>query len=626
VSGTIANGALAVTATGSAQEQFEVVNKFLTDAPSIRISTCELILRNGERMALQADPGNHALVRLPPRKGNPVGERSAGWGFRARYTNSDHHATVMCLEELRDDSNYARVTVTIAAGQTDLDVAKVVMIDAQMPGANVAGTVPGSPVSTDSEFLGVEYPTSHSLVDAGHVTCWVARKLPIRADQTVTYQAVVGVAPPGQLRRACLRYIERERAHPYRPFLHYNCWYDLGWDDKYTQAQCLDRIDRFGQELAVKRHVKLSSFLFDDGWDDTNSTWDFDKGMPNGFVPLTREAAKFDAAPGAWLSPWGGYADRRNERLAAAKKNGYEVDSQGLALSGPRYYERFRKVCLDLEKQGINQFKFDGTGSPDKQYPGSRFDSDFDAAIALIHDLRDAEPDLFVNLTTGTWPSPFWTLYADSIWRGGYDHTFAGVGTWRQKWITYRDGDTYHGVVLRGPLYPLNSLMLHGIIYATNAEHLGDDPGDDFQDDVQAYFATGTQLQELYVTPSLLTQKNWDDLATAAKWSAAHAPVLKDVHWIGGDPLKLQVYGHAAWAAGKGIVELRNPSDQPQTFQLDIGSALELPSSGPQTYRAVPAPFATRVRAEIPGRLTAGQPVTITLRPFQVATWELGVG
>ena len=119
-----------------------------------------------------------------------------------------------------------------------------------------------------------------------------------------------------------------------------------------------------------------------------------------------------------------------------------------------------------IRRYGVNQFKFDGTGNAASAFPGSVFDSDFDAAIALIDELRAEKPDLFVNLTTGTYPSPFWLRYADSIWRGGDDHEFAGVGSMRQQWITYRDADTYAGVVKSGPLYPLNSLMLHGMIYA----------------------------------------------------------------------------------------------------------------------------------------------------------------
>src|SRR6202034_4585315 len=92
------------------------------------------------------------------------------------------------------------------------------------------------------------------------------RILPLRAGQTVTYSSVVGVAAPGQMRRDFLAYIERERAHPYRTFLHYNSWYDLGYFTPYDQASALDRVNVFRSELTQKSGVKLDSFLFDDGW------------------------------------------------------------------------------------------------------------------------------------------------------------------------------------------------------------------------------------------------------------------------------------------------------------------------------------------------------------------------
>ena len=153
----------------------------------------------------------------------------------------------------------------------------------------------------------------------------------------------------------------------------------------------------------------------------------------------------------------------KRERIAFGKAAGYEIVAGGYALSGPKYYAAFRDVCMDMiHKYGVNQFKFDGTGNVDSVFPGSRFDSDFAAAIHLIGELRAAKPDIFINLTTGTWPSPFWLMYADSIWRGGDDDSTAGVGTYRERWITYRDAETYENVVQSGPLYPLNSLMLHG--------------------------------------------------------------------------------------------------------------------------------------------------------------------
>ena len=106
-----------------------------------------------------------------------------------------------------------------------------------------------------------------------------------------------------------------------------------------------------------------------------------------------------------------------------------------------------------VTEDGVNQFKFDGTGNADHVVAGSAFTNDFDAAIHLIGDLRQLKPDIFINLTTGTWPSPFWLFYADSIWRGGEDTGFAGAGSDREQWITYRDGETYANIVEGGRLY-----------------------------------------------------------------------------------------------------------------------------------------------------------------------------
>ncbi len=273
-----------------------------------------------------------------------------------------------------------------------------------------------------------------------------------------------------------------------------------------------------------------------------------------------------------------------------------------------------------VTKYGVNQFKFDGTGNADRVVKGSQFSSDFDAAIHLIGDLRRLKPDLFINLTTGTYPSPFWLMYADSIWRGGEDTDFAGVGTDRERWITYRDADTYEEVVKAGRLYPLNSLMLHGIVYAQQAPHLSTDPGGDFVNEVHSYFGSGTQLQEMYITPSLLTAADWDTLAEAAKWSRANASVLVDTHWVGGDPRWLEVYGWAAWSPAKAILTLRNPSDHSQDFSVDIASAFEIPPGAPQSYSARSPWAADASQAAI--ELRAGEAHNFYLAPFQVLTLE----
>jgi len=547
-------------------------------------------------------------------------DHSSGKRVVVRLADPNSKLNITWSAILRDGDNYVRQEITLASA-ADAPIRELRLFDFKLPSAHVVGTVKGSPVTAGNLFLGLEDPLSQCAVESEQVRCAVWRELPLKAEHSVTYSSVIGLSPAGQMRRAFLNYIERERAHPYRPFLHYNSWYDIGYGNRYDQAAALDAIRAFGEELTVKRGVKLDSFLFDDGWDDPRSLWSFDTGFHDGFAPLKATAAKYGAAPGIWLSPWGGYDEAKEQRLKYGRKQGFEMNEGGFALSGPKYFARFEEVTLNfIREYGINQFKIDGTGNVNRVFPGSEFDSDFQAAIHLIQEWRALKPDIFVNLTTGTYPSAFWLQYADSIWRGGEDHSFAGVGPWREKWITYRDADTHARIVKGGPLFPLNSLMLHGIIYAREAEHLADDPQHVFLHEVHDYFGTGTQLQEMYITHSLLSGADWDTLAEGAKWSRENAATLVDTHWIGGDPGKLEVYGWASWSPEKGILTLRNPSDRAQSFSVDVGGAFELGEGMPRKYSAH-SPWKADKNAEAIA-LEAGHAHVFVLQPFEVLTLE----
>lgn len=577
-------------------------------------------IQKPENLQVDAAPQMHALKPQPD--ASRYSDRLPGEEFDLSLANSDGSLHLKWAVVLRDGSNYIRQFLTITAGAQDVAVTRVELIDLQLPAAHVVGSVQGSPIVDGDVFLGFEHPLSDSKVQNGRATAVIERELPLKAGQSVTYSSVIGVTETGQLRRDFLRYIERERAHPYRTFLHYNSWYDLGYFTPYDQEGAVDRINAFGRELHDKRGVTLDSFMYDDGWDNHASLWSFNKGFPNGFTPVRDAASKYGAAPGIWMSPWGGYDGPKKERIQYGKEQGYEIVDDGFALSGPKYYARFEEVCLDMiRKYGVNQFKFDGTGNADSVFRGSAFDSDFAAAIHLIGRLREEKPDIYINLTTGTYPSPFWLLYADSIWRGGEDDDFAGVGNYVERWITYRDADTYQRIVRGGPLFPLNSLMLHGLIYAQHHRHLNQDPGNDFVNEIHAYFGNGTQLQEMYITPSLLSTQNWDDLAEAAKWSRTNAEVLKDTHWIGGDPIWLEAYGWASWTPKKGILVLRNPSDHPQSIRIDVQDAFELPAGASQSY-AAKSPWKADAGKEAI-TLKAHSPHEFQLAPFEVLTLDV---
>src|SRR5213078_215285 len=130
--------------------------------------------------------------------------------------------------------------------------------------------------------------------------------------------------------------------------------------------------------------------------------------------PVRTAAAKLPAGIGVWVSPFGGYQEPKRQRLAYASQFGFETNASGFSLAGPKYYQRFHDICLEMvQKYGVNQFKFDGLAAGAKASE-SGLTRDGDAMLRLVADLRAAKPDIYINQTTGTWPSPFWLLYVDS--------------------------------------------------------------------------------------------------------------------------------------------------------------------------------------------------------------------
>jgi hypothetical protein len=64
---------------------------------------------------------------------------------------------------------------------------------------------------------------------------------------------------------------------------------------------------------------------------------------------------------------------------------------------------------------------------------------------------------------------------------------------------------------------------------------------------------------------------------------------------------------------------LRNPSDKPATYSLDLASAFELPAAAATRYTAK-SPWPDNTAPAL--TLTGAVPTTITLKPFEVLTLE----
>ena len=585
---------------------FALVNIRAEGQFTIQSPAGEILVNKKATASLACDLTSEAFTLSSPVKELTI---KGGKAITATLKHSPSGMRVSWSAELRDGSNYISQSYTLASTK-ELTLYGLQFIQGSVSGSRQIGMVPGSPVASDSMFFGVEMPFTANYFDGDSFRSGFPCNLPIKKDTKYDFKTVMGVYPKGQLRRAFSYYLERERATPYHQLLHYNCWYDFApTREAFTQV-----IKDYYRELTVKRGVVLDSFVMDDGWDDYGAgLWEYNrKKFPNGFDEVSAEAIKSKSNLGVWISPLGGYGGA-NERTAHAKKMGL-IEST-LDLSQPAYYKWFYEKCLAFMKDHqVNYYKWDKAGRGVSPH--------FMALIQCGRELKKYDPKLFINVTVGTWPSPFWLNHIDCTWRTGTgDVAWMGVGGKREQWLTFRDWGCYSKFVQKAPLYPLNSVMHHGLVVGRHyqaGEMARAGAGVNMKNAARSYFGTGANLLELYLTPEMMTDKAWDEVAEAAKWAKKNEKILVDTHWVGGDPLKLGVYGWASWSPEKSLITLRNSSDKPSELTINLTDVLEVPEGQAVKFKAKNAYKDQTFKEDV----LSGE-YTFKLQPFEVLCLEL---
>lgn len=519
------------------------------------------------------------------------------------------------------------------------------------------GKVPGSPVALSENVLcGIEQPAfkltalPEDKTFALELDCDVA----LKETDKYAFSSMIGYFPKAQRRRAFNFYLERERAAPSRQFLVYNGWYSFGLSP--TEAHLAESIEAYGNALVKDRNVKINAFVLDDGWDDPASQlWSpAPKKFPNGLAPLTEAAKRFGADFGIWISPTGGYFGL-TDRLSSCKKyDGISEDAGVFDLADPIYEKWFSEKCFSLVKENnISFFKWDRIGENASQH--------FLNLCSLAKKLRRERPQLFINATVGTWPSPFWLHHVDSTWRGGADIAFynRSIGDKRDQWISYRDFELIDKVVERAPLYPIHSVMHHGIALGTHYQGaVCAEAGNDLRREIFSYFALGSNLQELYIDFHLLSddpaesrtwaltkikkstdrkkenatrealrkapwlpgKQIWDCIAQAKQWAHDNAAALLDMHWVQGRPGNPPgAYAFAGWHRGNGILYLRNADSRETDISFTLSDAFELPpsESGDDVYTIQPVYTYAGTPPSSQNAL-AKQQIKFTLKPLEI--------
>jgi hypothetical protein len=322
------------------------------------------------------------------------------------------------------------------------------------------------------------------------------------------------------------------------------------------------------------------------------------------------------------------------KRVNWMKEHGYEVvgttkNTAMLCLGGTKYSGLFKKRVTDfVANDGVSYFKWDGI-----QFSCSESDhghsvgiysrrSILESLIDKCRAVREKNPKVFLNITSGTWLSPWWVKYANQIWMQGSDYGYADVPSIspRDAAITYRDFILYDDFTNNNWWFPIANLMTHGIIKG-NLQMLGgqEEPLDKFTNEAFLYFARGISMWELYISPDILTDGEWDAMGQAMHWARDRFPILSSTEMVGGDPRKRETYGYVHFNGKKGIIAARNPWIEAKSLRVNLLTAygLDADASSLVLERVYPSRWVS------PKLYKTGELLELPLGGYETAIYEL---
>lgn len=490
-------------------------------------------------------------------------------------------------------------------------------------------------------FFGLEYPAADNTVQTlSHemrMTCGQEIGEKIGRTGIESEWAVEGITPNAYVKWWFMKYVDDIRVAPLRPYTLYNSWYDLR-SPEYPRVQegnwmneknIFHIIDLIRKNMIEKHEIKLDAFVLDDGWDVYESDWVLrQKEFPRGLKPISDELKKTNTSLGMWFGPIGGYSFR-SKRAGWMKQHGYEMVGDQMCVAGKNYSALLKKRVTDFTAdEGVGYFKWDGIqfscSEPDHGHPVGIYSrrAVMEKVIDMCRSVRSKNPNMFLNITSGTWLSPWWVKYANTIWMQGADYGYADVPSIspRDAAITYRDFVLYDDFKNRQMWFPIANLMTHGIIKG-NLEWLGgkEEPLDKFTNEVLLYFARGVTMWELYISPDILTDGEWNALGQAMHWAKDRFPILSTTEMVGGDPTKRETYGYVHMKGKKGVIAARNPWIEPNSLsvKLDPAFGIDPEASSLVVEKVYPSRWIS------PRLYSAGSSVNLPLDGYEMAIYEV---
>ena len=490
----------------------------------------------------------------------------------------------------------------------------------------------GQPFFIDSLFFGSEFPATDNRIlhGRGQIKYYIGKNVK-NFKCPVTVMGAANDNTLSAVHKAFFEYIDFISV-PRALRFNFNCWYDKMRNIDETSVKSL--FTEVYEQLKAHNAPAIDSFVLDDGWQKGKAKfWEVrTKAFPNELKDIAALAGTFGSGLGLWLSPRGGYKSP-NKFAKKLQKSGmgfYNAEANDICVGSKKYIENLSDFLIAKNKElSLNYLKLDGFsllpcknakhdhavgGDNDMFYITDMWQS----WIALFEKLREANSELFINMTCYVNPSPWWLQWVNSLWlQNSNDIGFAENIEEQSKLdseLTYRDGRYYDCVIRRSNALPLNAVYNHEPIYGKAAKVEYTD--EEFRKYVFWNAIKGQALTELYISPDMMNDFKWSSLAEAMRFQKENNGILKNASFIGGNPEENNIYGYVSFSEeGEGIIALRNPTDEAAPLTLTFNSLMGV-SENFQNNKCHPIFLYSAL--DTGGFFSYNEKLDITIHPFEI--------
>lgn len=456
----------------------------------------------------------------------------------------------------------------------------------------------GQPFYVNSFFYGCEFPaTSNKIKHAiGYVKYYLGKSVePGKVFKfPVTILGAAESKDMAVIKSAFEKYIDSiSTENNYR--IQYNSWYDHMLD--INEQNVKKSFYEIEKGLTTHGVPTIDAYVIDDGWNDYRSDfWSFNRKFADGLYDYTKISSSLGSHFGLWLGPRGGY-NYQNTFAKRIEKSGngyYNKESNDICVGSEKYINKLQEFFIsNANDYDIDYWKLDGfclkpcknsshdhiTGGYKEMYYITEMWSRW---INVFKKMRKERPQTYINMTCYVNPSPWWLQYVNSIWlQNSTDIGFEkNIQNQRQveSEITYRDSRYYDFLYNRALQFPQSRIYNHEPIYGNTAKV--DYTDQEFEKFLFSNAIRGQAFNELYLSYNMMNEEKWKSLAKVLEWSKENYHIIKNSHFLGGDPAKNNVYMYSAWTEnGEGIVALRNPSDSPAEITVTLNKLMGVPET-----------------------------------------------